>query len=76
MMVKTRLGLGSEVSEQRDMTLIRRLIERVRRCATRRPLLVCTDGWCLTSGPFERPFVTPSTRGRAGGRGCGPGTTS
>jgi hypothetical protein len=44
MMVKTRLGLGGEVSEQRDMSLIRRLIERVRRCAARRPLLVCTDG--------------------------------
>ena len=33
MMVKTRLWLGGEVSEQRDMPLIRRLIERVRRCA-------------------------------------------
>ena len=29
MMVKTRLWLGGEVSEQRDMLLIRRLIERV-----------------------------------------------
>ena len=46
MMVKTRLWLGGEVSEQRDMTLIRRLIERVRRCALPRPLLVCTDGLC------------------------------
>src|SRR5215813_14278950 len=44
MMVKPRLWLGGEVSEQRAMTLIRRLIERVRRCAARRPLLVCTDG--------------------------------
>src|SRR5438128_4651435 len=44
MMVKTRVWLGGEVSEQRDMPLIRRLIERVRRCAARRPLLVCTDG--------------------------------
>ena len=43
-MVKTRLWLGGEVSEQRDMPLIRRLIERVKRCAARRPLLVCTDG--------------------------------
>src|SRR6266571_2513350 len=42
MMVKTRLWLGGEVSEQRDMPLIRRLIERVKRCAARRPLLVCT----------------------------------
>jgi transposase-like protein len=44
MMVKPRLWLGGEISEQRDMTLIRRLIERVRRCALPRPLLVCTDG--------------------------------
>ena len=44
MMVSTRLWLGGEVSEQRDMPLIRRLIERVRRCAAHRPLLVCTDG--------------------------------
>jgi hypothetical protein len=43
-MVQTRLWLGGEVSAQRDLPLIRRLIERVRRCATRRPLLVCTDG--------------------------------
>src|SRR4029453_16102975 len=39
MMVKTRLWLGGEVSTQRDMTLIRRLIERVRRCAAPRPML-------------------------------------
>jgi len=39
-MVKTRLWLGGEVSEQRDMPLIRRLIERVKRCAAHRPLLV------------------------------------
>jgi hypothetical protein len=39
MMVKTRLWRAGEVSPQRDMALIRRLIERVRRCAARRPLL-------------------------------------
>ena len=44
MMVKTRVWLGGEVSEQRDMPLIRRLIVRVRRCAARRPLLICTAG--------------------------------
>src|SRR6266849_3240082 len=44
MMVKTRLWLGGEVSEQRDRPLSRRLIERVRRCAAPRPLLICTDG--------------------------------
>ena len=50
MMVKTRLWLGGEVSEQRDMPLIRRLIERVRRCATHRPLLFCTDRLCVHPG--------------------------
>jgi len=44
MMVTTRVGLGGEVSAQRDMPLIRRLIERARRCAAHHPLLVCTDG--------------------------------
>ena len=44
MMVSTRLWLAGEVSEQRDMPLIRRLSERVRRGAARRPLLICTDG--------------------------------
>jgi hypothetical protein len=44
MMVKTRLWLGGEVREQRDLPLMRRLIKRVRRCVAQRPLLVCTDG--------------------------------
>jgi len=44
MMVKTRVWLGGEVSAQRAMPLIRRLIARVKRGAARRPLLVCTDG--------------------------------
>jgi transposase-like protein len=46
MMVKTRLWLAGEVSEHRDLPLIRRLIERVRACALHRPLLFCTDGLC------------------------------
>src|SRR5688572_14763460 len=44
MQVQTRLWLGGEVSEHRDMALIRTLMERVRRCALRRPILICTDG--------------------------------
>ena len=43
-MVRTRLWLAGEVSEPRDMTLMRRLSERVRRCAAHRPLLFCPDG--------------------------------
>jgi transposase-like protein len=44
MMVSTRLWLAGEVSEHRDLPLIRRLSERVRACALRRPILFCTDG--------------------------------
>jgi transposase-like protein len=46
MMVSTRLWLAGEVSEPRDMALIRRLSERVRACALRRPLLFCPAGLC------------------------------
>src|SRR5438067_13774486 len=44
MMVTTRLWLGGEVSEQRYMPLIRRRIERVKRCAAPSPSLASTDG--------------------------------
>jgi hypothetical protein len=44
MRVQTRLWLGGEVSAQRDLPLLRRLIERVRRGAAHRPLVVCTAG--------------------------------
>jgi transposase-like protein len=44
MMVRTRLWLAGEVSAHRDLPLIRRLMERVRRSAVHRPLLCCTDG--------------------------------
>src|SRR5262249_54575559 len=39
MMVTTRVWLGGAVSEPRDLSLIRQLIERVRRCAACRPWL-------------------------------------
>ena len=46
MMMSTRVWRAGEVSEHRDMPLMRRLIERVRHCADHRPLLFCTDGLC------------------------------
>jgi len=67
MMVSTRLWLAGEVSEQRDMTLIRRLIERVRACALHRPLLLCTDGLCSYIRAIRETFRDPvqtGTRGR------------
>jgi transposase-like protein len=64
MMVKTRLWLGGEVSEQRDLPLIRRLIVRVRRCAARRPLLVCTDGVVSYIRAIRETFRDPVSTGQ------------
>jgi transposase-like protein/IS1 family transposase len=66
MMVKTRLWLGGEVSEQRDLPLIRRLIGRVRRCAARRPLLVCTDGVVSYIRAMRETFRDPVHKGKGG----------
>jgi transposase-like protein len=66
MMIKTRLWLGGEVSAQRDMTLIWRLIERVRRCAVHRPLLVCTDGLCSYIRAIRTTFRDPVHAGTTG----------
>jgi len=66
MRVKTRLWLGGEVSEQRDMPLIRRLIARVKRCAARRPLLVCTDGLVSYIRAIRETFRDPVPTGKGG----------
>jgi transposase-like protein len=66
MMVTTRLWLGGEVSEQRDMPLIRRLIERVRRCAAHRPLLICTDGLVSYIQAVRETFRDPVHTGTGG----------
>jgi transposase-like protein len=66
MRVKTRLWLAGEVSEQRDMTLIRRLIERVRTGALHRPLLFCTDGLCSYIRAIRETFREPMQTGGPG----------
>jgi len=66
MMVQTRLWLGGEVSEQRDMPLIRRLIERVRRGAAPRPLLFCTDGLRTYIRAIRETFRDPMRTGTGG----------
>ena len=66
MMVSTRLWLAGEVSEQRDMTLIRRLIARVRPCALHRPLLFCTDGLCSYVRAIRETFRDPVRTGAQG----------
>ena len=66
MMITTRLWLGGEVSAQRDMALIRRLIERVRRWAARRPLLICTDGLVSYIRAIRETFRDPVHTGQGG----------
>jgi hypothetical protein len=66
MMVRTRLWLAGEVGERRNMTLIRQLIERVRRCAAYRPLLVCTDGLSAYVRPVRETFRDPERTGAHG----------
>ena len=66
MMVTTRLWLGGEVSERRDLPLLRRLLERVRRCAAYRPLLVCTDGLVSYIRAIRETFRDPVHTGKGG----------
>src|SRR5713101_769018 len=66
MMVRTRLWLAGEVSEHRDMALIHRLIERVRRCAAHRALLFCTDGLCSYIRAIRETFRDPQAPGAPG----------
>jgi transposase-like protein len=66
MMVSTRLWLAGEVSPHRDMPLIRRLIERVRRGATPRPLLFCTDGLSTYIRAIRETFRDPVYMGGLG----------
>jgi hypothetical protein len=65
MMVRTRLWLAGEVSERRDMPLIRRLIERVRRCAAHRPRCSVLMAWC----PTIRAIRSPAHSGAGGAPG-------
>jgi transposase-like protein len=67
MQTATRLWLGGTVSEHRDRRLITRLIEHVRRCALRLPLLLVTDGFAAYGTALKRVFrekVERTGRGR------------
>jgi hypothetical protein len=66
MMVKTRLWLGGEVSAQRALPLIRRLIAHVRRCAAHRPLLICTDGLVSYIRAIRETLRDPVYTGQGG----------
>jgi transposase-like protein/IS1 family transposase len=67
MMIGPRLWLAGEVSAHRDMTLSRRLIERVRRWAAHCPLWVCTDGLCSYIRAIRETFRDPV---HTGAQGC------
>jgi hypothetical protein len=60
------LWLAGEVSEQRDLGLIRRLLSHVRRCAARRPLLICTDGFRASPRAIREAFRDPQPTGQRG----------
>jgi transposase-like protein/IS1 family transposase len=66
MMVSTRLWLAGEVSPHRDLTLVRRLMARVRRCAVSRPLLCCTDGFVAYVRAIRETFRDPERTGAHG----------
>src|SRR2546425_9473538 len=66
MMIKTRVGLGGAGREQRAMPLLRRRIERGRRCAARRPLLICTDGWVSSIRALRETLRDPVHTGTGG----------
>ncbi len=64
--VPSRLWLGGVISPHRDGTLIRRLVERVRACASRLDILVCVDGLSSYVTAFRRAFRVPVRTGRPG----------
>jgi transposase-like protein len=66
MRVSTRLWLAGEVSQQRDMPLIRHVIARVRHCALPRPMLFCTDGLCSYVRAIRETFRDPVRTGAHG----------
>jgi hypothetical protein len=66
MMVSTRLWLAGAVSEQRDMPRLRRLLERLRAGALRRPLLCWTAGWCSSMRAMRETFRAPVQTGSQG----------
>jgi hypothetical protein len=66
LMSRTRWWWAGEVSAQRDMPLIRRLIERVRRWARPRPLLCWTDGLCSYARAIRATLRDPVRTGASG----------
>jgi transposase-like protein len=66
LMVSTRLWLAGEISEHRDLPLIRRLIKQVHACALKRPILFCTDGLCSYVRAVRETFREAIYSGKRG----------
>ena len=68
LMVSTRLWLGGTLSTHRDSTLITRLVEKVRACASALTLglLFCTDGLKTYISAIRSVFREPVTTGQVG----------
>lgn len=66
MAVPSRLWLGGEVSERRDLTLITAVVSMVRRAAKGMSFLVCVDGLASYVTAFARVFRDPVRTGRRG----------
>jgi hypothetical protein len=64
--VPTRLWLGGVISRQRDLSLITRLVRRVRACAATPAILVCVDGLASYVTAFLTVFRQPIDTGRPG----------
>jgi transposase-like protein len=59
LVVSSRLWLGGEVSQTRDLPLIRELMRRVRRCALAGRILISTDGLCAYVRASREAFRNP-----------------
>jgi len=64
--VSTRLWLGTVVSPRRNKRLVRALLERVRRAALCRPLLLCVDGFSGYLSAIRDVFREPICTGKPG----------
>lgn len=66
--ISTRLWLGGVISAQRDRQLIGALVQKIRACALRRPLLICVDGLATYVKAVRQVFRDPVPRNHRAGR--------
>jgi transposase-like protein len=64
--VPSRLWLGGVISRHRDLSLITRVVQRVRACAVTPAILVCVDGLASYVTAFWKVFREPIRTGRRG----------